>query len=118
MPLSRRTPLRAGGGAPALPASARAATRTTLRFIPVIDLAFTDPIYAGAQVSRDHGLMVYDTLYGMNPALDVSPQVGALLAPWAGTSNQPPTAPPSPACWTGRRFSGTCGPHDHDRDLR
>ena len=79
MPLSRRTLLRAGAGAGAgalaLPASARAAAQTTLRFIPVIDLAFIDPVFSGAQVSRNHGLMVYDTLYGINSALDVSPQM-------------------------------------------
>ena len=75
MPLPRRTLLRAGAGALALPATARAAAQTTLRFIPVIDFAFIDPIFAGTQVSRNHGLMVFDTLYGINSALDVSPQM-------------------------------------------
>lgn len=58
-----------------LPGLARAASATTLRFIPVIDLAFTDPIFSTAQVSRNHGFMVFDTLYGINSKLEVSPQM-------------------------------------------
>ena len=75
MSLSRRILLGASAAALARPGLVRAAAQTTLRFIPVIDLAFIDPIYAGAQVSRNHGFMVYDTLYGINAALEVSPQM-------------------------------------------
>ena len=75
MTLSRRTLLRAAPAALTLPAAARAAVQTTLRFVPVIDLAFTDPVYSSAQVSRNHGFMVYDTLYGISAALEVSPQM-------------------------------------------
>ena len=58
------------------PALVRAAAATTLRFVPVIDLAFIDPIYAStAQVSRAHGYLVFDTLYGMNTRLEISPQM-------------------------------------------
>ena len=76
--MQRRTLLAAAGasvlsGAPAI---VRAASSTTLRFVPVIDLAFTDPIFAAAaQVSRTHGLMVFDTLYGWNTKLEPSPQM-------------------------------------------
>ncbi|MBV9782204.1 MAG: ABC transporter substrate-binding protein [Acidisphaera sp.] len=76
--MRRRTLLRAAALSPALavPRIGRAAADTTLHFIPVIDLAFTDPIFAAsAQVSRTHGLMVFDMLYGMNTRLDVSPQM-------------------------------------------
>jgi peptide/nickel transport system substrate-binding protein len=68
----------AGSAATALisrPALLRAAGKTTLRFIPVIDLAFVDPIFSPAQVSRTHGYMVFDTLYGMNTKLEISPQM-------------------------------------------
>jgi len=77
MALSRRSFLRAAAAAPALtlPGVVRAEAQTTLRFVPVIDLVFLDPIYAAAQVTRNHGFMVYDTLYGMNAALEVSPQM-------------------------------------------
>jgi peptide/nickel transport system substrate-binding protein len=59
----------------ARPSLVRAAPASTLRFVPVIDLAFPDPVYATAQVSRTHGFMVFDTLYGMNANLEVSPQM-------------------------------------------
>ncbi|CCE08030.1 conserved exported hypothetical protein [Bradyrhizobium sp. STM 3843] len=77
MPISRRSLLGAAATLPALamPGLVRAEAQTTLRFIPVIDLAFLDPIFSTAQVTRNHGFMVYDTLYGMNAALDVSPQM-------------------------------------------
>ncbi|MGJ5179320.1 ABC transporter substrate-binding protein [Bradyrhizobium oligotrophicum] len=77
MPISRRSFLGASASLPLLsmPGIVRAEAQTTLRFVPVIDLAFLDPIFSTAQVSRNHGFMVYDTLYGMNAALDVSPQM-------------------------------------------
>src|ERR1700747_3859586 len=77
LPLSRRSLLRAAAAAPVLsvPGILRAQSQTTLRFIPVIDLAFVDPVYSTAQVSRNHGFMVYDTLYGMSSSLEVSPQM-------------------------------------------
>ncbi len=66
----------AGAGSLACPGVVRAAAGTTLKFIPVIDLAFTDPIFAAAaQVSRTHGLMVFDTLYGIDTRLQPSPQM-------------------------------------------
>src|SRR3954454_23187206 len=77
MPVSRRSLLKAAAAVPALsfPGILRAESQTTLRFIPVIYLAFVDPIYSTAQVSRNHGFMVYDPLYGMNSSLQVSPQM-------------------------------------------
>src|SRR5258708_24052296 len=75
--ISRRSLWRAAATAPALslPGLLRAQSQTTLRFVPVIDLTFVDPIYSTAQVSRNNGFMVYDTLYGMNSALEVSPEM-------------------------------------------
>src|SRR6202047_3922681 len=77
MLVSRRSLLRAAAVAPvvSVPGLLRAQSQTTLRFIPVIDLTFVDPIFSTAQVSRNHGYMVFDTLYGMNSALEVSPQM-------------------------------------------
>ena len=76
MTLHRRTFLGAAAGSVMAPAIVRAAASTTLRFVPVIDLAFTDPIFASsAQVSRTHGLMVFDTLYGTDTKLQASPQM-------------------------------------------
>ncbi|MEH2482054.1 peptide/nickel transport system substrate-binding protein [Nitrobacteraceae bacterium AZCC 2146] len=77
MLVSRRSLLKAAAVAPAfsMPKILRAQSQTTLRFMPVIDLTFLDPIFSTAQVSRNHGFMVYDTLYGINSALEVSPQM-------------------------------------------
>lgn len=57
------------------PGIVRAASQTTLRFVPVVDLASLDPINSSAQVVRNHGYMVFDTLYGMDTNLEVSPQM-------------------------------------------
>jgi len=49
----------------AAPALAQGQPRT-LRFIPQIDLAFLDPHWTTANVTRNHGFMVFDTLYGLD----------------------------------------------------
>jgi peptide/nickel transport system substrate-binding protein len=59
----------------ALPSVVRAATATTLRFIPQIDLAFLDPHWTTANVTRGHAYMVFDTLYGQNGSFAPSPQM-------------------------------------------
>lgn len=75
--MQRRDFLKVAAAAPflGLPGIVRAAPASTLRFVPVIDLAFVDPIYSTAQVSRNHGFMVFDTLYGMTSRLEVKPQM-------------------------------------------
>ncbi|WP_370323098.1 ABC transporter substrate-binding protein [Roseococcus sp. SYP-B2431] len=74
--MSRRASL--GGaaallGAPSL-ASAQASART-LRFIPQANLASIDPVWSTAVVVRNHGLMVYDLLYGLGADYQVRPQM-------------------------------------------
>jgi peptide/nickel transport system substrate-binding protein len=49
----------------ATPAISRAAG-TVLKFIPQSDLAVLDPIWTTAYVTRNHGFMVWDTLYGQS----------------------------------------------------
>jgi peptide/nickel transport system substrate-binding protein len=49
----------------ARPAIVRAASATTLKFIPYADLALLDPL-ATALVTRNHILMVYETLWGLD----------------------------------------------------
>ena len=46
-----------------------------LRFIPQIDLAFLDPHFTTAYVTRGHGHMVFDTLYGQDSSFKASPQM-------------------------------------------
>ena len=53
----------------------RAVAASKLRFVPVIDLSFTDPVFNTSQVTRNHAFMVFDTLYGMSTDLSVSPQM-------------------------------------------
>jgi peptide/nickel transport system substrate-binding protein len=63
-------------GAMSVPMIGRAQTAArTLKFIPVINLAHLDPVFATAQVTRTHALMVFDTLFGMNSKMEASPQM-------------------------------------------
>ena len=62
--MRRRTFLAATAATLALPAVARAANQRVLKFIAQSDLAILDPIWTTAYVTRNHGFMVFDTLYG------------------------------------------------------
>ncbi len=74
--MRRRTLLAAlGASGLARPGVVRAAAATTLRFVPQIDLAFLDPHWTTANVTRNHGHMVFDTLYGCDTAYRASPQM-------------------------------------------
>jgi peptide/nickel transport system substrate-binding protein len=69
-----------GGGAAALTArayAARAATadKTTLRFIPQSDLRVLDPIWTTAYVTRNHGYMIFDTLFAIDDKFKPHPQM-------------------------------------------
>ena len=68
------TGLASGMATLARPALVRAATATTLKFIPYADLALLDPAVS-AFVTRNHVLMVFDTLYGVDEAGAVQPQM-------------------------------------------
>jgi peptide/nickel transport system substrate-binding protein len=62
--MKRRAFLAASAAGLALPAVVRAANQRVLKFIPQSDLAILDPIWTTAYVTRNHGYMVFDTLYG------------------------------------------------------
>ena len=62
--MRRRTFLAAAAATLALPAVTRAANQRVLKFIAQSDLAIVDPIWTTAYVTRNHGFMVFDTLYG------------------------------------------------------
>ncbi|MBV9811183.1 MAG: ABC transporter substrate-binding protein, partial [Acetobacteraceae bacterium] len=72
----RRTFL-AASAALAVPASVRAQSQTTLKFIPQIALSFLDPHWTTAYVTRNHGYMVFDTLYGIDADFAPTPQMVA-----------------------------------------
>ncbi|MFZ4410760.1 MAG: ABC transporter substrate-binding protein, partial [Paracraurococcus sp.] len=59
----------------AAPAAVRAQTATTLRFTPQQDLVTLDPVTTTAYISRNHGYMVFDTLYGMDADFQATPQM-------------------------------------------
>jgi peptide/nickel transport system substrate-binding protein len=78
MEISRRAVLGATAAGLATPrlASAQAAART-LRFVPQANLASVDPIWSTAVVVRNHGLMIYDTLFGLGADYRPRPQMAA-----------------------------------------
>lgn len=53
------------GGGLGRPAIVRAASATTLRFVPYADLALLDPLVS-AFVTRNHVMMVFDTLFALD----------------------------------------------------
>jgi len=59
-----------------LPLSAQAPKKGgTLRFVPIGDLKILDPIWTTAYITRDHGYMVYDTLFANDAKLQPLPQM-------------------------------------------
>jgi peptide/nickel transport system substrate-binding protein len=49
--------------------------RQTLRFVAHADLNVFDPVWQTAYITRNHGYLVYDTLYGTDENLRVKPQM-------------------------------------------
>jgi peptide/nickel transport system substrate-binding protein len=81
--MDRRAFLKSVGGAGALAASGglttpaisqRAAART-LRLVPHADLANFDPVWSGATIARNAGLLVWDMLYGIDNTLKLRRQM-------------------------------------------
>ncbi len=76
--MQRRTLLTAAALAAAPFSKARAASAaSTLRFVPQADLSSLDPVWTSATVAFNHGMMVYDTLYGIDETLTAQPQMVA-----------------------------------------
>lgn len=73
MGIGRRTFLGAAAASLAAPGVARAAS--VLKFIPQADITILDPIWTTAYVTRNHGFLVFDTLYGTDAAFKASPQM-------------------------------------------
>jgi peptide/nickel transport system substrate-binding protein len=47
----------------------------TLRFVPHADLKNIDPIWTTAYITRNHGYMIYDTLFALDADLQPQPQM-------------------------------------------
>jgi peptide/nickel transport system substrate-binding protein len=52
-----------------------AQAQSTIKIVMHSDLKILDPIWASAQISRTHGYMVYDTLFGLDDQLKPQPQM-------------------------------------------
>lgn len=63
-----------GASGLARPALAQGNART-LRFVPQANLANPDPVWTTATVAVNHGYMVWDTLYGIDDAVEGQPQM-------------------------------------------
>ena len=59
----------------ALPAVAQPQKNRVLRFVPDADLAIVDPMITTSYQTRDHGFMVFDSLYGQDNDYRVRPQM-------------------------------------------
>ena len=57
------------------PAVSRAEPGRVLRFIPQSDVTALDPVWTSVYVTRNHGYLVFDTLYGQDDALRTQPQM-------------------------------------------
>ncbi len=57
------------------PSLAQRSNVRTLRFIPEGNLANADPIWTTTTVARNHGYMIYDTLFGVDAAARPQPQM-------------------------------------------
>ena len=47
----------------------------TLRFVPHADLKILDPIWTTAYITRNHGYMIFDTLFALDADLKIKPQM-------------------------------------------
>ena len=75
MPTRRRL-LQATVSALAAPSIARAGSGAqVLRVVPQADLGSLDPVWTTSYQTRDHGFMVFDTLFGLNSKFQASPQM-------------------------------------------
>jgi peptide/nickel transport system substrate-binding protein len=72
----RRRSFTAGAvAALAAPAIGKGATAAPLKFIPQSDLTILDPIVNTVYTVRNHGYMVFDTLFGMDGDTKIQPQM-------------------------------------------
>jgi peptide/nickel transport system substrate-binding protein len=80
VPIKRRSFLGAAGamlGAAPLAQPAIAQPTRVLKMVPHANLTSIDPIWTTANITRNHGHMVYDTLYGIDASLAPQPQMAA-----------------------------------------
>jgi peptide/nickel transport system substrate-binding protein len=75
--MRRRFFPRASAAALAAPSIALGQRANTLRFVPQSDVSVLDPHVSTTYVTRNHGLLIYDTLYGFGADYKTTPQMAA-----------------------------------------
>ena len=77
--ISRRQVVRGAAAAAAMTLGAPSVhaqkDRQTLRFVAQADLKILDPIWTTAYITRNHGYLVYDTLFGTDENFQIKPQM-------------------------------------------
>src|SRR6185436_3827021 len=71
----KRWAMAAAVAAVALLAGTAQAQNNVLRVVPHSNLAILDPIWTTAYMSRNHGYMIYDTLFGTDENAKIKPQM-------------------------------------------
>lgn len=71
----RRAVIAMLGVTPLLSMSPGAAQEKTLRVVMHSDLRMLDPVLSSTYIVRNHGYMVYDTLFAMDEAFEIRPQM-------------------------------------------
>ncbi|MGI4808878.1 MAG: hypothetical protein ACRYF2_12330 [Janthinobacterium lividum] len=59
----------------AAPSLVKAEAERTLRFVPFVDLSVIDPVATVATPARNHGFLVFNTLYGVDANYRPFPQM-------------------------------------------
>jgi peptide/nickel transport system substrate-binding protein len=72
---TRRSFLAGTGAALAMPSIVSAQGSRVLKFIPQSDVTILDPCWTTAYVTRNHGLAIFDTLYGIDGNFNPQPQM-------------------------------------------
>ena len=70
----------------ALMAGTAQAQNKVLRVVPHSNLAILDPIWTTAYMSRNHGYMIYDTLFGTDENAKIKPQ---MVESWTESARPP-----------------------------
>ncbi len=71
----RRAMLTTALAAAGLTSLPTAAQNSVLRIVPHSNLAILDPVWTTAYMSRNHGYMIYDTLFGTDEHAKIKPQM-------------------------------------------
>ena len=73
--MKRRQVLGGMAAALAAPSVVQAQSKRVLKFVPDADLAVIDPVITTSYQTRDHGFMVFDSLYGQDDQYRIRPQM-------------------------------------------